>query len=380
MSQPVPGLLHIHYFGDDVSVPATNSWQVDLSQPVNRSAIIHFYKAIDNAGLEPLIDVLVRYKKSHGLNDWLFYQLIRRTAQQLSPKAMDYERYTLYKWFLLAKCGYDVQLAMSGNRLLMYVQSDDSIFDIPLFVHNNKQYVCLNIHDFDKFDLVSEGLVKVDVEVPGAIASFHYRISQIPDFKTNTYREKSLSFYYHNKENRYNIKLNPALDSAFNNYPSLDFESYFNIPMSSITYSSLIPLLKKRIRKMKTGKGVEYLMQFTRYAFPYEDDVAQFGKEKRLSPEQTLFYQYSDCDDRAALFFYLVKEIYDLPMIALMFPEHITIAVALKDPIGEPVLYNGKAYYICEPTPQPGNPPIGQWPDQLKHKAYKVVYAYQPAL
>ena len=76
------------------------------------------------------------------------------------------------------------------------------------------------------------------------------------------------------------------------------------------------------------------------------------AKRKRLSPEQTLLYENSDCDDRAALFFYLVKEIYDLPMIVLAYPKHITIAVQFDKPVGKPIVYNGQRYYVCEPTPQ----------------------------
>src|SRR5690606_36171241 len=97
--------------------------------------------------------------------------------------------------------------------------------------------------------------------------------------------------------------------------------------LSRETYNSLIPALKKTVKKMKPRNGVDYLMRFTRYAFLFAPDTEKFGNEKRLSPEQTLLYEESDCEDRAALFFYLVKEIYDLPMIVLAFPSHVTIAV-----------------------------------------------------
>ncbi|MEJ7682224.1 MAG: hypothetical protein WKG06_31120 [Segetibacter sp.] len=103
---------------------------------------------------------------------------------------------------------------------------------------------------------------------------------------------------------------------------------------------------------MNQKNGVDYLMRFTRYAFPYEKDTENFGAEKRLSPEQTLLYDHSDCDDRAALFFYLVKELYNLPMIVLSYPEHISIAVKFDKSIGNPIVYMGNDYSICEPTPQ----------------------------
>ncbi len=175
------------------------------------------------------------------------------------------------------------------------------------------------------------------------------------------------------------MKLNAAVESIFTNYPGVDFESYFNIPLSSETYSSLIPTLKKNVQGMNQKKGVDYLMRFTRYAFLYENDDDNFGREKRLSPEQTLLSSYSDCDDRAALFFYLVREIYDLPMIALMYPTHITMAVQFDKPTGGSILYNGSRYSVCEATPQKEDLKIGQIAADLKNMSYNIVYQYQPS-
>ena len=105
-----------------------------------------------------------------------------------------------------------------------------------------------------------------------------------------------------------------------------------------------------------------------------------FGKEKRLSPEQTLIYEQSDCEDRAALFFYLVKEIYNLPMIVLNFPRHVTVAVKFKKPVGKHIIYNGNIYTVCEPTPQQVDIPMGQLIPELENTPYEIVYAYTPEI
>jgi hypothetical protein len=176
------------------------------------------------------------------------------------------------------------------------------------------------------------------------------------------------------------VKVTNEISAIFANYPVVDYETYFNIPLSKATYESLIPVLRANIKKMSTQKGVDYLMRFTRHAFLYEDDEAAFGKEKRNSPEQTLLSTQSDCDDRAALFFYLVKEIYNLPMIALLYPTHLTMAVQFEQPMENAIYYNGKAYSVCEPTPQENNLKIGELATNLKRQKYEVVYAYQPKI
>lgn len=370
--------IRVPYFGDTLTIAVNSNVQIDLKRPVAEEQVKNFYAAISQTDFQPIITSLVNYRTRYQLDDWLFYQLIRRTAQQLSPKATDYERYTLYKWFLLVKSGYNAQLAFTKNKLLLYVQSDDNIYDVPLFMKEGKQFVCLNIHDFGKIDFEKEELLKVVVDVPEAVKAFSYRVKQLPDFKSKEYHEKRLVFYYDDVEYRYNVKLNLQTNNMFNNYPSVDFEAYFNIPMSNTTYSSLIPVLRKKLKRMKQAKGVDYLMNFTRHAFMYESDQENFGFEKRLSPEQTLMTDFSDCDDRVALFYYLVKEIYDLPMIVLVYPSHVTLAVELAKPIGIPVVFNGRKFSLCEPTPQRLELPIGQLMPELKTVAYQVVYEYLP--
>lgn len=314
--------------------------------------IKNFYSNAEAGNYNPLLRALLSYKREHQLDDWLYYQLVRKTAQQLCPKAKNYNNYTLYKWFLMVKSGYDARLALAGKKIIFFVYNDEDISDIPSYTVNDKKYMCLNIHDYPGTDLTTQPAFPVDINVPGAINPFSYKVTRMPDFTPADYVEKDLQFTYRHKAYYFRIKLNPLVDSIFRNYPVVDFESYFNIPLSKETYGSLIPLLKQNVSGMNTAKGVDYLMHFARYAFLYENDDMNFGREKRLSPEETLFAQYSDCDDRAALFFYLVKEIYNLPMIAVLYPTHITMAVQFDKPMGIPLLYKGKAYSFCEPTPQ----------------------------
>ncbi len=337
-----------------------------------------FYNKANTYNYKTLISLLSDYKKKHNLNDWIFYQLIRKTAEEISPKAENYSQYTLYKWFLLTKCGYDAKIAVGDGQIIFYVKNDEDISDIPFFEIDSKKYMCLNYHDYGKLFKQAGAYKQVEISVPEATHAFSYKVTRMPDFKPDNYKEKDIQFSYKQKINHFKLKVNDDVESIFKNYPIVDFETYFNIPLSRETYSSLIPVLKNNLKNMNQKKGIDYLMQFTRYAFLYEDDAQKFGKEKRYSPEQTLSNTISDCDDRAALFFFLVKEIYNLPMLAVLYPKHLTIAVQFDQPIGNSITYKGKKYSYCEPTPQIQNLKIGQISNSLKDKKYEIVYAYEP--
>lgn len=355
-----------------------STFLVDFPSEVDEHHVFDFYKKIEQSKDFSIINSLLAYKKKYNLNDWIYYQLIRQTAQEISPKQDNYSRYTLYKWYLMCKSGYDARLAVGNNQIIFYIKNNEDIADIPFFSIDGNQYTCLNYHDYGKLFQRNGAYKPVDLKINEAVNDFSYKVTQMPDFNRHNYVDKKINFEYNERLYHFKVRINKDVNKIFANYPGVNFETYFNIPLSRETYQTLIPVLKENIKKMDTIKGVDYLMRFTRYAFLYENDDANFGKEKRLSPEETLNNSYSDCDDRAALFFYLVKEIYNLPMITLLFPTHITMAVQFDKPIGDAILYNGKYYSLCEPTPQSQNLEIGQMSDKLKNESYQVVYHYEP--
>lgn len=371
--------INFDFYGVSIDLAYESSWFVDYKEPLSEVSLQSFYQKINSGNYEPLLKKLLLYKEQLRLDDWLFYQLIRKTAQQISPKADNYHRYTLYKWFFLTGTGYDATLSITADTILFYVRSDENIYNIPSKIKNGKQYVCLNYHDYgSNIDFGKTRFHEVSLPVAVAVRSFSYKVTNLPNFRPDNYLEKDIRFNYRQHSYYFKVKLNPDIKTLFVNYPVVDYESYFNIPLSQETYLSLIPVLKKNLERKSIKKGVDYLMRFTRNAFLFETDTKVFGSEKRLTPEQTLLYDQSDCEDRAALFFYLVKEIYDLPMIVLVFPEHVTIAVKFEKPVGKPILYKGEKYSVCEPTPQKKDLKIGQWLPSLKNKPYEVVYINDP--
>lgn len=371
-------IIQFEFCGAPVQFDFDKARLQSFQAPLSEQAIQAFFASVNNEYYQPIINALLTYKEKYNPDDWLFYQLIRKTAQYISPKADDYIRYTLYKWFFLTKTGYDAFLAVSGSRMLFYVRCDEDVFNIPTRINNNKQYVCLNYHDYGEIDFRKDQFTAVNVPAAAANRLFSYKIRRLPAFSPLDYQEKDLHFTYYDNDYHFKVKLNPQIITLFTNYPTVDYESQLNIPLSKETYQSLIPLLRKNVKRLSKKNGVDYLMRFTRYAFLFETDSKNFGSEKRLSPEQTLFYEQSDCEDRVALFFCLVKEIYNLPMIVLAYPKHVTIAVQFDKPRGESILYNGNKYSVCEPTPQKEDLPIGKLIASLRKSPYEVVYHYAP--
>lgn len=378
---PALGSIDIDFYGDTIEIPRYNHLQISVSTPISSEAIIEFYQTLKNTDIEFLLDKLITYKKQKQLDDWLFYQLIRNIAETISPKKQDYHRYTLYKWFLLNNTGYSTAARIKQDTVLLYVQSNEVVYDIPNYTENGKQFICLNYHDYGFVDFKNGGFETIKFNSNNNNQLFSYKINQLPNFKPENYEVKQLNFEFKQSQYKFNIMVNKQIKKLFNNYPTVDYSLQFAVPLSSITYQSLIPVLKKTVGTMSQKKGIDYLMHLTRSSFAFENDYVLYGKDKRLSPEQILLTEYSDCEDRAAFFFYLVKEIYNLPMIVLSYPAHITIAIKFSEPFestSKPLVYNGNKYWVCEPTPQSKNLKIGEGLASLRNEVFEVVYEYQP--
>lgn len=371
--------IQVEFIGKQYNFETKNSLD-RYKGSLSKENISEFIKTKETNNLAVINSTLLQIRKDEKLDDWIYYQLIRKTAQALVKKSDDYIAYTICKWYFLKEAGYDPLLCISKEKILLYVRSADIIYNQPIKALNNQQFVCLNYHDYKyKLDFESEKFINID-EPKNTRNEFSFKINELPRFDKSNYLNKEIVFQYKQYQDKLNIKVNPTLVPYFNNYPVMDYENQFNIPLSKETYESLIPALKEKTRKLSVNKGVEYLMYFTRHAFLYEKDTEIFGREKRLSPEETLINEKSDCEDRSALFYLLVKEIYNLPMIVITLPDHVTVAVKLNQVHKNAVKYRGDYFTICEPTPQKKELKMGQTIANLTKTSYDVVYFYEPTL
>ncbi|MEY4628957.1 MAG: hypothetical protein RLZZ595_1283 [Bacteroidota bacterium] len=355
-----------HLFIEKEKIKASISG-ISNEQPINADSISRY--------LAPISNKINQLKTELELSDWLTYQLIRRIAEQITSKYVDYTEYTVLKWALLASSGYEPAIFTSNDKILLYVMSPDTIYNLPNKVIEGKQYVCLNYHDYGyQVNFMKEKFNERFSNLKKNGASFHYTIQKLPSFQRESYIEKEITFSYKQKKQNYRVLVNSEMQDYFTNYPVTEYRYQFNIPFSNTTYNSLIPNLKSNLEKLSVEDGVEYLMLFVRDGFQFETDTKLFGREKRLSAEETLAYNSSDCEDRSALFFLLVKELYNLPMAILSYTEHVNVGVMLPKNKGYTIQFNNKTFTVCEPTPQLRNKGIGWLPNAIKKQPFEIAY------
>jgi len=363
--------------GDSLQFSLKMPIRIEIPLSYDKESIIAVREKLNKAGANEIAQNIKEISEKRELCDWFTYQLIRQAANSMIPKSTDYLGYTTAKWYMMNQLGLNAVLALSKNGVLLYIRSDDQIYNVPTKQINDKQYVCLNYHDYNYATekIIEQTLISEPNE---SSKSFSFNISRLPESNPKHYMEKELIFEYANQEEKIKIRVDSSLRNYLTNYPVTEYQNQFNIPLSIETKHTLISSLKEKTEGLSLKKGVEYLMYFTRNAFGFEKDSEYFGREKRLSPEETLLYNKSDCEDRAALFYALVKEIYHLPMIVIEYQDHITVAVKFDKPFGKIISFQNQLYTICEPTPQSVDLRIGQISPKYKREQYQIAFSYQP--
>jgi hypothetical protein len=126
---------------------------------------------------------------------------------------------------------------------------------------------------------------------------------------------------------------------------------YFDSEVGETAESPLLQQLAKELEGMSEQQAVNFLLRFVQTSFKYRTDDKQFGKENYLFPEETIFYPYSDCEDRSVFFAWLVKRLLKLDVVGLNYPGHVATAVHFtQDAGGDFVTYNGRRYTVADPT------------------------------
>jgi hypothetical protein len=359
--------LMLDFYGSNIEIAFDDVIDYKESVRADKKNIDLFHQNFSKIDLELLLSSLVDKKDQLGLNDWLYFKLVQNFADTYYKGSRKNNLKTLFIWYVMSKSGYKTQLYFAKSKIYLYLATDYKLYSCQYLTSNDEKYFLAypQTNKREIYFLYEDSFNSNNKKID-------FSLDKLPLF-TNTV-SKNLKFKHKGQEYNYNVELNKGLIDAFNDFPQLDIDHYFNVKMSEQAYNSLLPTLKKDLKGKTTVDGIEFLLSFVRMSFDYKHDLSSFGIEKPLTPEETLFYKSSDCEDRSALFYYLVEEIYGLDMIVLNYyrNNHISVAVKIDGYKSKKILkHKSKKYFICEPTNIDDNMKIGE--SSLFRKRYKVV-------
>lgn len=348
--KPIPlaaDMLEIKFYGNAVQFKFDPQWKsYRLNSGAKPEVMSDFWTMMSGSNYESTINAVSNARGSLKLDDWGGVTLWRSVVQTLQPGHASEQNLLL--WFFLVKSGYDVRLGYAGSDIHLFVAMKQPVYATKYTKVGNQTYYAVlaadygdSIRSFYTYD-ASYPVKLRPLDIKTASTSFNKPVSA----------DRILAFDYKGKNIKLTVPYDRGLIEYMESFPQSEFELYFDTDGSSILRHGLLDQLKKYTANMGEEEKVDFLLSFVQKAFAYKTDNDQFGREKYFFVEESLYFPYNDCEDRAVLFSWLVRELVGIRVVGLLYPGHMTTAVALKQvkPAFSTVEFQGRQYVIADPT------------------------------
>jgi len=350
--------INLMFFGQEIGIDVDMRFKNAKFYPQNQSGISNFFDILASSDYEATLRDIKTISKKLVLNDWGIYLLVNSLSSTLFFNPDDKK---LFSWFIFNKLGYEVKIGLGGKHVVLMHYSEKIIYSTPNYSFNKKRFYVISSYARKSSN---NKLYTYKQSYPDAIKPLDLSLKVLPNFEQDV-KSKTISFEQFGVVYKASYKYDKNLIDFMATYPQADYETYFNSPMSKETYEDIAQDLKRYIDTKKASVAINFVLKFVQKAFKYEVDQTQFGREKVMFANETLFYDKSDCEDRAILFAYLVKELFGVTVIGVKYKDHMVTALYI--PVqGDSVKAGRRKFVIADPTYINAN--IGQSMPQYRSK------------
>lgn len=280
------------------------------------------------------------------LCDWAYLNMLYNFAETVYGKSDEAILLTAY---LYCQSGYSMRLSMSGGHIVMLYASKHGIYDTPYFTIDGIK--------FYPFNAKVDNLQICQASFPGEKPmSLFITTPQKFTFNGSSARRLAAKAY---SDMNFTVNVNKNLIDFYNTYPTSEVNGsfmtrwvvYANTPMEEEIANKFYPTLRRQLAGLTELQAVEKLLNWVQTAFVYEYDDKVWGHDRAFFPEETLYYPYCDCEDRAILLTRLVRDLLGLKCILVYYPGHLAAAVNFTSPVkGDYLVLNGQRFTITDPT------------------------------
>ena len=358
-------IVGISLYGTLISVPFPKECELKINK-VSENDLASAWEYLTDSKFDMTIAACLRTKKDLALCDWAYMQMVRNISYRRFGNTNEAVVMTA---FLMAQAGYKIRLAYAEERVYMLIASHQHLYNMTYY----------NI-DNEKFFLVDKAHVKT-MYICAAMydneqkMSLHIQQEQQFDFEPSEVRTLRSK-----KGIETNVQVNTNLVDFYGDYPSgysddnfvTRWANYANAKLDHNIRETLYPALKQAIDGKTQIQAVNLLLNWVQTAFEYGYDNEIWGQDRAFFAAETLFYPYSDCEDRSILFSQLVRDLLGLDVLLIYYPGHLATAVNVADDQvqGDYLVYHGKKFVVCDPTYI--NAPAGKTMPDMDNSTAKI--------
>ncbi len=339
--------LNTVFYGALVSLPRVDLGLKPLPATLTTAAIADFWQQISSAQTKDLLAGLRRQRDMMSLGDWAYAQLVYRTSLGLA--ANDTTTARLIAWHLLVKSGYVARVGFRERTVHVLLKSTELLYGTSFFTIDGARYYVV---DLAGGLAPSVGSIRTyDRDHPEATKALGFHMATLPIFAEEL-QQRVLRFQYRQQKYEIPVGVNRNLIAFLTHYPQTELNGYLNAEIESTAMDNLVAALRPHVAGRSELDAVNFLLRMVQTSFDYKTDRDQFNREKWFFPEETLFYPFSDCEDRSIMFAYLVRKLVpSVSVVGLIYADHIATGVRFSSNVpGDSRTHNGVRYVVSDPT------------------------------
>ncbi|MBR5835325.1 MAG: hypothetical protein IKY66_04080 [Bacteroidales bacterium] len=305
--------------------------------------VADFWTYLAESDFEYVVKQVAEFADEKGLENWSLLKYVETVSDNVYTDSQENEK-EVFTVFLANQLGLDVKIGRANEKLVALFSIAQKVYEwLSIKIEGKKYYFRFDDEKLTSLytyrTLFSEEVCQIDL-----LRSMPDLLSPPARIQTRTVR--SLAF-----DCEMEIPLDTNLCHFISEFPRVRCDIPAMSEVNSLFARSLYDTMYPKVKDLGQFDAVHLLMKFMHNDFGYATDQDQFGYEKPFFCEENFMYPFNDCEDRSILFSYLIKHILGMDVILLDYPGHITTAVAFDEDIDGAYLdFEGKRYYVCDPT------------------------------
>lgn len=366
--KPVEKYVSFNEYGTTFKVRFNDEQRFSLKS-CSSVAIADAWELLSGPDYNNTIRDCLEIRINRQLSDWAYLMVLHKMAVSIFGKTNEA---TLLMAFIYCQSGYQMRMGISDNRLYLLYASEHGIFDKAYFKIDGKKFYMF-MADVKSMNICNVGFPQ---EKPMSLLInkeqlFDYAKSPLRTLKSRDYPDVNVTLQ---------SCVNKNALAFYNDYPTsmLDdnvvsrWAMYANMPLPERIKKELLPALQSKIKGLCQLDAMQKLLNFVQTAFVYEYDDKVWGGDRAFFPEETLYYPYCDCEDRAIFLSRIVRDLLGLKCILIYYPGHLAMAVCFTENVkGDYIMLNGKKFVVCDPTCMGAS--VGMTAPGLDNQTAKVI-------
>lgn len=309
---------------------------------VDENCCADAWRQLAQADIKALSDDCKALKKAMRMGDWGYIGLLDslgKTYYGNSDKAV------LFSFMMLVYNGYRVKMCRMDSHLALMVGVEETVYGYSFVTIDGLRHYILEPDEAAQCYVVNmpESGTRLFSSALTSVPSLAYEGVPYRYIKFDAKDGRTLSA---------KVKPNRNLMRYYNALPRTNQWNYYvHTSLSRELKYALYPLLRKELDGKSEVEAVGFLLHFIQYGFEYQTDGEQFGYERPLFGDESFFYPYTDCEDRAILLSILSADLLGLEAVLVEYDDHLSTAIRFNEEVSGSYfeLDDGK-YFCCDPT------------------------------